>query len=342
MGNLVSIDRVGQNKAHKALKSACARPNCIFWVDHVNVDLGGGWLCRHAIYQNKEGWFEVVQRKILVKDINQKVYEEKKSSFSLIHQAKEAIEQSVTLMELEGWDYMDEKELPLYDVLSDADEKLAACSYIRDINCVHAWDVLGEGVVYGQKIPAGFRMFVAIDAFGAVWVRAFSLSGNGGWELASSAIRNKLGNAANIDEARGMVIEIVMQGAKITVMDVWYLHDKWLVGLSREERHALIHAYDVKHKMALPMVTGVKVRPSGAAGLILRDVKGILVERNGHRYMINRKGWEMYIANTWHKNLNIQDGITMEKVGQVDGTYLPDLTYMSFKAAGEGTDALWY
>lgn len=342
MGNVVSIDKHGQEKTHRALKKACAMPNCVFWVDHINVELNGGWLCRHGIYENKEGGFDVFKRTIMFKDINQKVFEERVCRVAQRHDAKQAIEQSVTCMEQDGWDWLDEKEQPLYNVMAEADAMLAKCSYIRNVDGINAWDVLGENVVYGQKITGGLRLFVAIDPFCTVWVKAFSLSGNGVWEVGSSAIRNKLGSVVKIDEARGAVIEIVMSGARLSVIDVWYLHDKWLTDIGREERHKLIHAYDNDNKLNLPIVSGIKVRPSAAQGLILRDVKGVLVEKNGNRYMVTRKSWEMYVANKYKSKLNIQNGLSFENVGQIDGDYLPDVSYMSFKAAGEGTDALWY
>jgi hypothetical protein len=252
--------------------------------------------------------------------------------------AKAAVESGVTVLELNGADFLEDKEFPISNVL---DEEQNIPTLIIDIPNGKELEYLGDGVVFAQKIPVGFRLFVAINPFGKVLVKS-SCNDNALWEEASQAIKARLECLTKVEGARGLVLEIVMNCASVDIIDVWYLHDEWLKSLNTTQRHDRFKSYCQLHNINLKVLYGSRARVSGVSSLAVDEVKALIVEKEGLRYLVTRNTWDMMISNGWKKQLNLVNLTSMENIGAVNGQYLPDMSYKSFKAAGQGVESFWY
>ena len=323
--------------ARKELKSACAGFNCRYFVEHEKRD-GCLELTRHDVYELNEGGFEVVKTKCVVGSVNGRLEKELLGRFTHLHLAKDAVESSVTVLEQDGSCFIDEKTFELHDVMA---EKHLIPVHVVDIPAGKELEYLGEGIVYAQKITQGFRLFVTINPFGKILVHA-SCKDNSVWEEASAPIRSRLECLTRVEGARGAVLEIVMSGASIDVIDVWFLHNKWLNDLSMIERHNLFRDYCKANNLSLNVLSGTRARVSAVSCLAVDSIKALLVEKGGLRYVVKRHGWEMLVNNGYKHDVRMVNLNSMGPVGHVNGHYLPQILYKSFSAAGQGVESFWY
>ena len=323
--------------ARKELKSACAGFNCRYFVDHKKSE-SCHELFRHDIYELMEGGFEVVKSRCVVGSVSTHMERTVIKRFSHYHLAKEAVDSSVTVLEMDGAEFIDEKTFELENVFNN---EIRIPKLLIDVPTGQELTYLENEIVFAQKIPVGFRLFVAINPFGQVFVQA-SGEEQGGWVEASSAVSNRLDCLKHVEGARGAVLEVVLNNASIEIIDVWFLHDRWLNNLSIRDRHELFAGYCKEHKLNLSVLYGSKTRVSAVSSLAVEKTKALIVEKDGLRYLIKRHQWEMMISSGWKQELTMVDLVNMEKVGSIRGQFLPDISYKTFHAAGQGVESFWY
>ncbi len=322
--------------ASKELKAVSAAFNCRYFIEHKYSNVGHA-LFRHDIYE-LVGGFEAVKRESGVSSVGTSIERTVIGRFSHYHLAKEAVDSSVTLIELKGAEFVDEKTFALDNVF---DNETRIPKLLIDVPKGRELDFLENEILFAQRIPVGFRLFVAINPFGKILVQT-SGEDKTAWAEASSAISNRLDCLKHVEGARGAVLEVVLNHSSMDIIDVWFLHDEWLNNLSVLERHERFAKYCKEHKLNLSVLHGIKARVSAVSSLAFEKTKALIVEKAGLRYLIKRQQWEMMISSGWKQELSMVDLVNMEKAGSIKGQYLPDISYKTFRAAGQGVDSFWY
>tara|TARA_R100000687_G_scaffold83675_1_gene88582 strand:+ start:67922 stop:68899 length:978 start_codon:yes stop_codon:yes gene_type:complete len=324
-----------------ALKTACASPSVTYWVDHYQ-DSGPGEFVRQTVKQNADGLFEAWSAKLFVQDINKTVFRNKIGVFVKEFEAKRAIEQQVTLLEQDEWVYLDDGCSPILNVRHYIDVVLNESRPLVSIQPSDIDELIGSGYVRAQKVVAGLRCYVVMDPHENIWIKPSCDNGNLEWERAGSAILNKLDAFKRVDGTRGVALEVVINGAKVTVIDVLFLHDTWINMDPCESRHTALVNYIRKHKIGCDFHLPVRVSASGVTNVIFGDVKGAIIEKGNIRFVVSKWCGRVHFCGAWGSKYMAQDDETLENLGEVEGAFLPNISYLTVKSAGKGVDAFMY
>lgn len=337
----LSFIKGAKETAYAALKTACAAANVIYWIDHYD-DSGDGAFIRQTIKLNADGFYESWWAKLFVRDVNKTVFVKKIGVFSKDFDAKRAIEEQVTLLEQENWVYLDDESKPIVDVRAQIDVVLKEARPLVMVKPCDIEDLIGGGYIKAQKIVSGLRCFVVMDPLGNVWVKPSCDNGGLPWEPAGSAIVNRLALFKNVDGTRGAALEVVICGAKVNVIDVLFLHDTWVHLEQSETRHTALLNYITGNKLGCEFHLPARVSANAVTNVIFGDVKGVIIEYGNIRYVLSKNSKKVHFCGAWNKKYNAQDDKTLEHIGELDGRYLPDLSYLTVTCAGVGLEAFMF
>lgn len=333
---ILSFIKGAKEKGYEAIKASCASPGIVYWVDHYYAEEGGAF-ARMTISKTKDGHFEAQLSKLLIQDISKNVTKLKLGTFGHYFEAKDKIEQQITLLEQEGWDFLEDGVLELVDLLSEIEPLLKEVASLVPLKVNEAADIFGNGYIRGVKVTGGIRCLVVMDSFKNIWVRPSNQSGGVKWELASSVVKNAFERFAGVDGTRGVAVEVVIEDCKVTIIDVLFMHNKWIWGDEHFSRLSSLDNYTKHNKIFCDIHLPVRVSVGGLRNLFFGAIKGVVIQKGAARYVVGLEVSKIYFSAAWKKVYSIQDETNMSRLGEIDGRFLPDLSYLTFICCGEGS-----
>lgn len=344
MGNVLTMVKGVKEKAYKALQKQSSTPNTVFWVDHFSED-GASAFVRHTIQVDRDGGFSVHRFRIVVGDMNFAI-DAMKIGGTVYHefQAKSMLEQQVTLIELDNWLYLDECNCPIYNVLNGIDEHISKIRNLTAISPLEVCDFFGEGYVKIQKVASGMRCFVFMDPFGEVFIKTSNINLLT-WQQASSAIKNKFKDLCNVQGCRGFALEVVIDGPAVSITDVIFFHDSWCLNEDKEVRQVRFADYLESHNMTHIQKCLIPMQRVGVHALsvvLSNEINGALAFSGNSRFIITKKTDNVYFGSGHKGKYIAQYDTSLERIGEYNNPYIPDLSYLTFKSAVAGKGMFLY
>lgn len=342
--SILNLIKGVKEKSFKELQRKSWTSNTIFWIDHFSEQSTTSFV-RHTIQVDRDGGFSVHRFKIVAGDMNFNV-EAKKIGATVYHQfeAKSMVEQRITVLELEGWVFMDERDCSIYNVSQAVDSEIEKVLYIAPIVPVEVSDFVGEGYVKIQKVTSGMRCFIYMDPFGEIFIKTSSKN-RVKWERASSAIKNKFNDLCAVEGSRGFVLEIIVNGTAISISDVLYYHNSWCVEDDKETRLKSFASYLEGNNLlhihnCLMQLQRVGVHAVNA--LITRDTVGALISNGKARFIVANTANAIYFGSGHKGKYTAQCDNTLSILGVFENNHVPDLSYLTFNSAASGANMFLY
>lgn len=336
MGQVLMFDRTNTWTAQHALAKASASPGVVYWIDHTVCDNGVTSLLRHCIKAVSAEQLKVTRYKVFAQDVNKEVFTTDLGVFFHQFEAKNCIEHHVTLMELEGAEFREEQSYELVEHLRNLqlDEATAHFSHLGPLTVRDTSEVVPSGLCFIQPLTKGVRCLVVIDCFERYWVSP--ASGKILWEDASNVIKSALQAFISVPEGRGLVAEIVVDGTNVSIMDVLFLHNTWLIEKNRHERVKLADEYMKANKLPGKLFHVIRMNISAIDSLIGGDVVAASVEVGRVRYVVSRVLSSLHFSSGYEGAYHVQDDFTFEKHGVYQGSHLPNMSFRTLQSAGTG------
>ncbi|WP_240224577.1 hypothetical protein [Rheinheimera hassiensis] len=208
-------------------------PNIVYLIE-IEKRLSKHIVARYAVHQKPDDVFTVSETSYNKSfAINETVFKELKS---FPHQlgARQYIEQLVTQAEMDGYEYRDEFEQPLFDVttlplLSKQAEVLVAADFFREHHLQAA-----EYTVQGVK--GGVLSYLFIDPQGVITFRTGSAPGAVMATLTEGDMYNYFKAFFALPGFRGAIFEVIYNSTEFAITDCVYLCNKWINHMSITER----------------------------------------------------------------------------------------------------------
>jgi hypothetical protein len=311
MGSVLAFRNKKQHEVSKRFL-ACVSPCLTYWVDHINNN-DPDLVSRITIEKTQEQFFvNHYQARLETSGVPKKM--RASSGFSFECHAIEKVEEIVTCLELENWDFLQENHLIIYDVKNHAGD---VEPYALDFNSIFEFQFNNwkEDFVLTRPLPNGVHAICTLDPYGKIKIS--TVRGNRHIELDDSGMFNML---KRVDGAKGFVSEGIYDGAIFWVTDVHYLHDQWIRDMPYIAREKFVKEYLSKHDITLPRLGMNVVRRMALDTMLGNVVKGVIAyTQDNKRCALSSEKGELYWFEAEYDDGYKASSISGKELGFVKG-----------------------
>lgn len=269
------------NRFHKYVQAARVKvrkycgPFTEYFIEHFS-DCAQKTYTRLILNITGDGRYKAIKCSIHLNYSNPYVDVTELGSFKMHHLGMDRIQQEVTVLEQNGFDFIDECNKIRFDVKAKTDlllEKRLQCFSLKTFH-----ERYTNQDAYTQVVEEGVHVIVVVDENAMVWYRPAGLKSNLGWLHAKDEhIEAVTVGLASLDGAQGFVGEGFYNGVQFVLTDISFLKDKWLFHLNALQRMECYLEAVNEQLMVLPKVAKYKRVKTSEIRTMCTKYKGIIV-----------------------------------------------------------------